>query len=322
MKKVLKMTGLIAALLVLVLVVLTLFSKFYFGRSLRATLAEYYLKFTIVHLSDREMEIKLLEKKDLPESPYIFSQHGKLNISIEETEFEQMPLLYLNKEGKGKSILYLHGGSYLHDPDPHHFIFLNKLIEKTDARVILPVYPKAPKHDFAESYDLLTKFYEEVSKEQEIILMGDSAGGGLAIGISQYFQKLGMKSPLGIIVFSPWIDLTMENPKIKEFEKVDPWLRHASSIPIAKSWANGTDLKDYRISPTYGILDDLKNLSIFVGTREILYPDIMDFVEKLKENQIEFNLFIGQGLNHVYPLFPIPEADEAVKQIANILENI
>lgn len=265
---------------------------------------------------------QIVRKEGFTGKPLYFSQWGKLNTSVEEEEFEHMPVLYLNKEGSGKSILYLHGGSYLHEPDPHHFLFLNKLIKRTDAKVILPVYPKAPKHDFAESYDLLTKFYEEIGKEQEVILMGDSAGGGLAIGIAQHLQKLGLKSPLGIIVFSPWLDLTMENPQIKEFEKVDPWLRHDSSIPIAKSWANGTDLKDYRISPTYGILDDLKNLSIFVGTREILYPDIMKFAEKLKENQIEFNLFIGQGLNHVYPLFPIPEADEAIEEISNIIDNM
>lgn len=65
----------------------------------------------------------------------------------------------------------------------------------------------------------------------------------------------------GIITFSPWLDLTMENPAIKKYEKVDPWLRLASSLPIARSWANGTPLTDYRISPTFGALEGLDKVS-------------------------------------------------------------
>ena len=78
-------------------------------------------------------------------------------------------------------------------------------------------------------------------------------------------------------------------------------------------------MSDYRLSPTFGTLEGLQNVTIFVGTREILYPDILAFYEKLKEKNIKTELFVGEGLNHVYPLFPIPEADSAISNIVQIM---
>lgn len=319
MRKTLKLFGMILSVILVILIGLALFSKIHYGRSLRATIAEYYLKFTIQHISGEQMQARLLERKQTPEIPYIYSENIEIKGGVRKFDFDGMQVLEFNPEGSAKTILYLHGGSYLHDPDPHHFKFLKKLIDQSDARVIFPVYPKAPWHDYAKTYDLITKLYQDISKDSDIIIMGDSAGGGLSLGIAQYFATLGLKAPSSIIVLSPWVDLTMENPQIKEFEKVDPWLRQASSIPIAKSWANGTDVRDYRLSPTFGTLEGLQNVTIFVGTREILYPDIIAFSEKLKAKNIKMNLFIGEGLNHVYPLFPIPEADEAISSIIEIM---
>ncbi|RRD94192.1 alpha/beta hydrolase [Clostridiales bacterium COT073_COT-073] len=322
MKKLQKLTLIIILTLILALMAVILISRLCYKRTLQATIAELYLKLTVKHVTGEEMERGLLELKARKEQPYLLPADTQVEGGITSENFENMPVMYLNKEGKGKLILYLHGGSYLHHPDPHHYKFLSRLIKKTDARVILPVYPKTPWHDFTEAYDLVSKLYEKISREEDIILMGDSAGGGLALGVAQYFHTLELKEPLGIITFSPWLDLTMENPAIKEYEKVDPWLRLASSLPIAKSWANGTELTDYRISPTFGDLQGLNNVTVFVGTREILYPDIIKFTEKMKQKNMDFQLFIGEGLNHVYPLFPIPEGAEAIAELVKILEEL
>lgn len=324
MKKVLKVIGGLVLLIGVILIGYTVFSRVYYKRSLRASLAEIYLHLTVKHLSAEEMEERLAERKKEKEEEYFFPKGTRIEGGVTVENFSNMKVLRMNEEGKGKHILYLHGGSYLHDPDPHHFKFLDKLIKMTDARVTFPVYPKAPRHDFSETYHLLMKLYEERLKtsEEGVILMGDSAGGGLALGFAEYLMKEGKKTPSGVIALSPWLDLTMENPEIKEYEKVDPWLRGASSGPIARAWANGTDLKDYRLSPTFGALTGLKKVAIFVGTREILYPDIMKFADKLKEKNIELKLFVGQGMNHVYPLFPIPEAKEALGYVSEVMETM
>lgn len=321
MKKAGKILGIILGILLLAILGLGAASKFYYKRSIRATLAEYYLRVTIKHWSLEKLEKGLEEKKKAEEKPYQLPNSLKIEGGVENEEFQGMPVLYMNRKGRGRVILYLHGGSYLHEPDPHHFDFLDKLIKKTDAKIIFPVYPKAPKHDFLETYRLLTEFYKEWEGE-EMVLMGDSAGGGLIFGFWQYLDSLQLDLPLGMIAFSPWIDLTMENPEIENFEKIDPWLRRIPTNPIARAWANGEDLKDYRISPMFGKTDSFRNVTIFIGTREILYPDAVKFVGKMKENKVNVNLVVGKGMNHVYPLFPIPEAEEAIEEVTKILKEM
>ena len=150
--------------------------------------------------------------------------------------------------------------------------------------------------------------------------MGDSAGGGLALGLSMYFAEKGLKTPDKLILLSPWIDLVMDNPEIENYIKDDPMLKPKELAVDASYWANGTDLHDYRLSPIYGDVDRLKDVYLFVGTHEIFYPDIVKFSHLLEEHHITHRLFIGDGLNHVYPAYPIPEAKEAIEQICKIIK--
>ncbi|WP_156300091.1 alpha/beta hydrolase [Streptobacillus canis] len=290
-------------------------SKYYYERSMQATIAEIYLKVTKIRKwSSEEMETWLKERKEMEEEPYILPE------GIEAFAFSNMPVLNFNKEGKGELVIYIHGGTYLHHVDPFHIRFVKKLIEQTDAKVLLPVYPKAPKHDFKEAYEKVLELYNKISKDSDVVLMGDSAGGGFVLGLAQELDRLKFKEAKSLIVMSPWVDLTMENLGIEKYQKVDPWLNSKTALPTAKAWANGTDLKDPKLSPIYGNLKALKNLTIFTGTRDILYPDIQVLADKLKEENIDFEYIIGKNLNHVYPLFPIPEGQEAIDKIAKILE--
>ena len=150
--------------------------------------------------------------------------------------------------------------------------------------------------------------------------MGDSAGGGLALGLSLYFAKKKLPVPDKLILLSPWIDLKMDNPKIEEYLDIDPMLKIDELRVDAAYWANGKNLKDYRLSPIYGDLSVLKDVTVFCGTHEIFYPDMLRFMDKLKENKVKHKLYVGEGLNHVYPAFPIPEADEAIEKIARIIK--
>ncbi|MBR0385999.1 MAG: alpha/beta hydrolase, partial [Erysipelotrichaceae bacterium] len=155
--------------------------------------------------------------------------------------------------------------------------------------------------------------------DRKIILMGDSAGGGLALGLCQYWDTIGLKQPYRLILLSPWVDLTMENPDIPEYEKNDPSLIRDELLVDAYYWADGTDLKDRRLSPIYGDMSIYKRVSLFVGTHEMFYPDITLLARKLEDAGARVDLNIGEGLNHVYPAYPIPEADKALKHIEKLL---
>ena len=244
---------------------------------------------------------------------------------IDDVMERDMQLFYMNVESDSdKLIIYLHGGAYVEEMLPFHWLMLDKITSKADATFIIPDYPLAPYADFRQCYEKMTMFYKKVLKyypERQIIFMGDSAGGGLCAGLTMYFAKQGLRLPEKLILLSPWIDLKMDNPEIQDYRKVDPMLKYDELCIDAKYWANGEDLTDYRLSPLYGDVSVLNDVTIFAGTHEFFYPDIMKFKNKLDENKVENRIYIGEGLNHVYPAFPIPEARKAINRICEIISN-
>ena len=244
---------------------------------------------------------------------------------IDEIVSSDMQLFYMNVESESdKLIIYLHGGAYVEEMLPFHWLMLDKITSSVDASFIIPDYPLAPYSDFRDCYEKMESFYRKVLTyypDHKIIMMGDSAGGGLALGFSMYLNSLGLKTPDKLILMSPWVDLVMDNPEIGKYIKNDPMLKYDDLAVEASYWANGEDLKDYRLSPIYGDLKGLKDVTLFCGTHEFFYPDIVKMSEKMKEKGIKTELHVGQGLNHVYPAFPIPEADEAVRVMCEIIEN-
>ena len=244
---------------------------------------------------------------------------------IDDVMEKDMQLFYMNVESDSdKLIVYFHGGAYVEEMLPFHWLMLDKITSKVDATFIIPDYPLAPYADFKQCYEKMTHFYKKVLKyypERKIIFMGDSAGGGLCAGLTMYFAKQGLKLPEKLILLSPWIDLKMDNPEIQDYRKVDPMLKYDELCIDAKYWADGEDLTDYRLSPLYGDVSVLNDVTIFAGTHEFFYPDIMKFKNRLDENKVDNRIFIGEGLNHVYPAFPIPEARKAINRICEIISN-
>ena len=90
---------------------------------------------------------------------------------------------------------------------------------------------------------------------------------------------------------------------------------------MGKCWVGELDTQDYRVSPIFGDISALHDVYLFVGTREIFYPDVTAFYEMLQAQGIASELYVGEGMNHVYPIYPIPEANDALDQICAILQN-
>lgn len=186
--------------------------------------------------------------------------------------------------------------------------------------IYYPIYPLAPNHTYKDAYLLILNLYKKLLKEnKEIILMGDSAGGGLALGFTLYLQKLNVKLPNKMVLLSPWVDITLSNPSIEEFEKNDPMLSCYGLVEYAKLWAGDLDLKDYKLSPINGDLSNLPDTLIFTGTNEILYPDLILFDKKLQKNKVKSELIIGKNMNHVYPLYI--KKKESLEKIINFILN-
>ena len=219
-------------------------------------------------------------------------------------------------EDAENTIMFLHGGAYVGEINYQHLLYCFKLSRKLDAHVIAPVYPLAPVHKAMETYEMITEIYKTLDHEN-LILMGDSAGGGFVLSFAQYLKTVGLPQPSKMIAFSPWVDISMSN--LPYDSENDPILGEIGLREIGKSWAGDLDTKDYRVSPLYGDVTGQAQTLIFSGTNEIFHKDIKLYVENLKMSNVDVKFIEGEGLFHIYPLFPSPEAKKAFKEIKEII---
>lgn len=245
------------------------------------------------------------------------------NIGWEKVD--QYGFYYYQRKTKSKRVIfYFHGGAFVASPLFFHWNFLKKLSKKTKANIVFPIYPKAPEYSYKDSYKFLFKMYEGFTKnlsKKDFIFMGDSAGGNIALSFAEQLKAKGQKTPKQIVLFSPCLDLTLSNPEIDIIEqtKADPMLSKKGLQIAYNSWAKGDNLKNYKLSPINGDFSDLGKISLFVGTNEILFPEARRFKCLADKKGIDINYVQKQNMLHAYPLHPTKEADEAFKDVVNIV---
>lgn len=229
-----------------------------------------------------------------------------------------------SKQESSTIILYLHGGAYMNQPMAFHWQFLARLTKKYPCTILVPIYPKAPKHHCLESMGKLEKIYSkllETHLPENIVFMGDSAGGGFALSLAMKLRDEKISLPRSLILLSPWLDITMQNRDIIPLEKADPMLDSITLSEIGKLYAGDLDYDSFLISPINGEFNDLPKITLFVGTREIFLPDCRILKALAVAQKIPINYYEYEGMNHVFPLYPIPEAKLALKQIVETLSN-
>ena len=244
------------------------------------------------------------------------------NLKTRYEDNENGRVFYANEESSSRNtVFYIHGGAYFMDFTRPHWKLLEELIKEADVQVIAPAYRLVPFATYREAFDLIVPLYREYCEthpDKNLILMGDSAGGGLALALTEYFKAEGIHMPDRLILLSPWVDASMDNEQIREYESVDPFLKVTPLRDCAEQWKGGLDVHDWHVSPIYGDLKGIRNVTVFVGTDGIFYPDITKFFGMLDEDPSN-ELIIGEEMNHVYPLFPIPEAKPAVDKIIQVI---
>ena len=221
-------------------------------------------------------------------------------------------------------LLYIPGGGYLNPPLKYHWKLINNISQKANCAVIMPIYLKVPNYTCKESYKKMLSFYKDLATRKginRIVIAGDSSGGGMSLVLSQLvrdkYPKL--KQPDDIILIAPWMDVSMENECIKDYEPVDPMLDIYGAKEIGRLWASDKDVHDPMVSPIYGTFENLGKITMFIGTRDMLCPDCLKFSDILNEKGIEHTLVVKEGLDHPYPLFPTPEAVEAQNMMVDII---
>ena len=204
-------------------------------------------------------------------------------------------------EESKKVILYIHGGSYVGELEKYHWNFFKDIINETGSTIIVPDYPLAPEHTYIEVFKIMEPLYKEIieklkDEDKELILMGDSAGAGLALALYQRNGKFGHRLPNKTILISPWIDVRMTNPEIDEIK--DPVLNKMLLKISGQKYAGKNGMKSYLVNPILGPTDKLENIYILSGTNDMLNPDAKRFALANK-GKVEFIEYDGAIHNFV-----------------------
>lgn len=322
-----KITALVL-IAVLAFCALFLVSHLVFHRSVMATLSEMAM---VIIDRDKiyeegpayEENIRLRKRENIKEITKPDSV--KMDVEYRSTFEHYMQVIYFNEKAfDGTVIVYIPGGGYVNNPLNFHWKIINTLASETNTTVIMPVYPKLPNYSCEGSYIAMTEFYLDVASRkgvERIIFAGDSSGGGMSLAVAQLIRDEHPKAlqPSDLILIAPWMDVSMENDEIPHYEPVDPMLDIYGAKDLGKRWAGKRGVHDPLASPIYGTFEGLGKITMFIGTRDMLCPDVLKFSEKLNELGIEHTMIVEEGLDHPYPLFPIPEAKKAQQVMFDVI---
>lgn len=297
-------------------------------RSIRSRMVELLLRVRSgkTQLTDQaKLEEFMQERKVKNEQPYQLPARLKFTSSVIKEMVNGMEVVKLSpKEGASKKqILYFHGGAYVNQPVYWHWRFLDKVATETKATILVPLYPKAPGHHYEEAFQNVLPIYERLlttTNPLDIVIMGDSAGGGLSLALAQLLLERKLPQPGHIILLSPWLDITMKHPEIPALSHKDPMLGAYGLIVMGKAWAGDADPEHYLLSPINGKIKGLGQITLFVGTHELFLPDARKFRDLAKAQGVQINYFEYKGMNHVFPVYPIPEAKQATEQIIGLIK--
>ncbi|MBQ6153307.1 MAG: alpha/beta hydrolase [Ruminococcus sp.] len=264
-----------------------------------------------------------IEEKAKTNKEPVVIDNAKYGISLREERHDSLQaFIYNDQEHPAQTVFYFHGGGYINQPNNLQTAFAAQTAKETGCEVVLMVYPKLPVYDCETCYKLCVEYYENYLKANDcgkIIIMGDSAGGGLALGFAEVLRDKGDVCPEELILISPGVDMTLTNSDIQSHVANDPMLGIDGVRRLGEVWANGLSTKDPRVSPIYGDLSGLGRVTLTTGTWEILYPDILLLSKKMEEAGVDCNLIIGERMIHCYPICPIPEANPVREEIWNAI---
>jgi monoterpene epsilon-lactone hydrolase len=226
-------------------------------------------------------------------------------------------------------LLYLHGGGYVLGSLNTHRSLVGSLAQRCGLNVLTINYRKAPDHPFPAALDDARRAYRWLLRHghqpHDIVVGGDSAGGGLALALLLALRDAGEAVPAAGIGLSPWTDLNLPISALRRITREEGLLLEALQM---RTWgplyAHKTPLTHPLLSPAQADLHGLPPLLIQISTAEVLYDDVVKFAKKARTSGVDVTLQPFEGLVHWWHLFwrIVPEARQALDQVASFLEKM
>ncbi|MDO4333189.1 MAG: alpha/beta hydrolase [Eubacteriales bacterium] len=223
-------------------------------------------------------------------------------------------------------ILYCHGGGYSTGSAVYARTLTTKLAETTSMDVFCFNYRLAPEHKYPAATQDAMKAWNYLMYlgygARDVIVAGDSAGGNLALSLVLKLKSEGRILPRGMVLLSPWTDLTSSGKSYLSRQEVDPVLDREYLQRMIENYAAGQDLRDPLISPLFGDMSGFPPTYIQVGDNEMLLSDSTGLHKKMVKANVSVKIDVYKGMWHVFQMSPFKTAYEAMEKNAEFIYDI
>jgi epsilon-lactone hydrolase len=213
-------------------------------------------------------------------------------------------------------VLFVHGGGLMFGASDLDTLFLSRLSKSTGGRTVNYDYRLAPEHPYPAALDDSLAVYgslvEEVGGDQ-LIVSGESAGGGLAILLLQAARDAGLEMPAGAILISPMLDYTASGETFDTNRDNDHFVSREAVIGCAAAWLNGRDPAEH--SPLFRDLSALPPILIQIGAEEAFLDDATQLAERVEAAGGNAQVEVWKDVMHMWHSFAaLPQAAEATER--------
>lgn len=244
------------------------------------------------------------------------------DVALEVQERDGWPVYTLRPAG-GRArgaVIYAHGGGWVNEIVVQHWRLAAQIAAQARTTVIVPIYPLIP---FGTAAMVNAGFVDLALRAREdhgaLALAGDSAGGQIALSTALTLLHEHHVTAAATVLIAPALDLSISHPQIPDVLPHDPWLGIHGVRHLVDRWRADLPLDDPRVSPIVGDLRGLGPLTVYIGTRDILWPDTLLLRERASAEGVEVDLHEQPGLVHVYPLTPTRTGQTAREHIVTTL---
>lgn len=237
-------------------------------------------------------------------------------------------VIQTDSDYSGNGVLYLHGGGYVVGGIRSHAKLAAHLARSTHSKVWLPAYRKAPEHTFpAALHDAMVVYAALIQQGQDprkLILAGDSAGGGLALSTAIAIRDAGLPMPAGIVLFSPWLDLSLSGETLKTHACRDAMLKPEWLRWCADAYQGNNASKEPGCSPLFANLRGLPPMLVHVGSEEVLLDDSRRLAAEIEKARGQITLKQFEGMGHVFQFHAglLKESDLSLKLVRQFSERV
>lgn len=223
-------------------------------------------------------------------------------------------------------ILYCHGGGYSTGSMVYARTLTTKLAESTSMDVFCFNYRLAPEFPYPAACEDAMAAWDHLMQfgygARDVIVAGDSAGGNLALSLVLRLKAQGRLLPRGLVLLSPWTDLTASGKSYTAKAGLDPVLDPEYLQRMTSNYAQGQDLSDPLISPLFGDFEGFPPVYIQVGDNEMLLSDAVNLHKKLVKANVPVKIDVYKGMWHVFQMSPFKTAYEAMEKNAEFIYDI